>query len=132
LSNQQERKNIEKLCSGILLGLLTSLPVALAQVPAPSGFNAVPPHLRAASRSPLITLTLLDALERAQRLDPQYQSAVSNTELARENRLQTRAAPLPTLGLSSQYLNTHGNGAITGWRSPIFRLSLEAFDAEND
>jgi len=64
------------------------------------------------TQSPLSTLTLLDALERAQRLDPQFQSAVSDAKLAREDRLQSRAAPFPTLGLSSQYLNGQGNGLI--------------------
>jgi outer membrane protein TolC len=51
-------------------------------------------------------------LERAQRNDPQFQSAVSDARLAHEDRLQSQATPLPSLGLSSQYLNTQGNGLI--------------------
>jgi hypothetical protein len=46
------------------------------------------------------------------RLSAQIQSAVSDARLAHEDRLQSRATPLPSLGLSSQYLNTQGNGLI--------------------
>lgn len=57
-------------------------------------------------------MTLGDALARAQRIDPQFQSAVSNAKVAHEDRLQSRAALLPSLAGSSQYLNTQGNGLI--------------------
>ena len=103
------------LCAGILLGLLASLSPALAQVAAFSEFAAGPVPSNETSTqilSPLPTLTLQDALERAQRIDPQFQSAVSDAKLAHEDRLQSRAVPLPTLGLSSQYLNAQGNDRI--------------------
>jgi outer membrane protein TolC len=95
--------------------MFTSLSPASAQVAPPSEFAAMPVQSNATytqTQSPLPPLTLLDALERAQRLDPQFQSAVSDAKLAREDRLQSRATPLPSLGLSSQYLNTQGNGLI--------------------
>jgi outer membrane protein TolC len=107
--------NGQRLCAGMLLGLVASLSPALAQVDTslefagvPATSSETPPQIQ----SPLPTLTLLDALERAQRIDPQFQSAVSDAKLAHEDRLQSRAAPFPTLDLSSQYLNTQGNGLI--------------------
>jgi outer membrane protein TolC len=102
-------------CAGVLPGLVASLPPALGQVAALSEFAAGPGQSNETFKqvqSPFPTLTLQDALERAQRLDPQFQSAVSNAKLAHEDRIQSRAAPFPTLGLSSQYLNTQGNGFI--------------------
>jgi outer membrane protein TolC len=115
LSHRQKTRNSAQLCATLLVALFTSLFPARAQVDASAEFAAMPVQLNSTytqTQSPLPTLTLLDALERAQRLDPQFRSAVSNVKLAREDRLQSRAAPFPTLGLSSQYLNTQGNGLI--------------------
>ncbi len=100
--------------AGTLLGLASSLSPALAQSATSPEFPArVPANQTAAlTQSPPPTLTLLDALDRAQRIDPQFQSAVSNARLAHQDRLQSRAAPLPSLSGSSQYFNTQGNGLI--------------------
>ena len=109
------KSNGPRLCAGILLGLFASLSPALAQVAALSESGARPVPSNETSTqilSPLPTLTLRDALERAQRIDPQFQSAVSDAKLSHEDQLQSRAAPLPTLGLSSQYLNTQGNDRV--------------------
>ncbi|HXA50940.1 MAG TPA: TolC family protein [Candidatus Acidoferrum sp.] len=99
----------------MLLGLVTPLLTALGQVAISSEFttasvqsNGIPSQTQ--SLTPI--LTLQDALARAQRIDPQFQSAVSNAKLAHEDRLQSRAARLPSLAGSSQYLNTQGNGII--------------------
>jgi outer membrane protein TolC len=95
----------------MLLCLVTSLWPALAQVAVLPEFAAGP--VQSSGASTLIpTLTLRDALGRAQRIDPTLQSAVSDASAAHEDRLQSRAAPLPSLHLSSQYLNTEGNGRI--------------------
>lgn len=99
----------------MLLCLVTSLSPTHAQVAAPLEFLAPGVQSNGTSTqilSPLPTLTFQDALERARRNDPTFQSAVSNARLAREDRLQARVAPFPTLGLSSQYLNTQGNDRI--------------------
>jgi outer membrane protein TolC len=99
----------------MLLCLVTSLSPTFAQLSAPPDFLAASVQSNGSSTqilSALPTLTFQDALERAQRNDPTFQSAASNAKLAREDRLQSRAAPLPSLNLSSQYLNTQGNGFI--------------------
>src|SRR5579862_6163666 len=61
-----------------------------------------------------ITLTLQDALERARKVAQQYQSAVITAELAHEDRVQARAALLPTVNWFNQYIYTQANGTPSG------------------
>jgi outer membrane protein TolC len=60
--------------------------------------------------TPPVTVTLQDALERARKLDPTLVGAVSDARIAREDRVQARAAMLPQITGSIQYLGTQGNG----------------------
>ncbi len=62
------------------------------------------------------TLTLQDALARAQRVEPGYLSAQNAALLAREDSLQAKAALLPAEGIRSDYLNTQGNGKFPSGR----------------
>src|SRR5882672_753369 len=81
LSYRQKPRNIAALGGGMLLGLVTSLSPGLAQVATSSEFLAASAQSNGTSTqtlSPLPTLTFRDALERAQRNDPQFQSAVSD------------------------------------------------------
>lgn len=66
---------------------------------------------------PPLIITLRDALQRAERNSPQFQTAVTATEAARHERVQARAARLPSLSYTMQYLNTQGNGI-----SPVGRF----------
>jgi outer membrane protein TolC len=59
-----------------------------------------------------ITLTFQDALERARKYSPQFQAAATAAKLAHEDRLQARAAMLPSANYTTQYLGTQGNGKI--------------------
>jgi outer membrane protein TolC len=63
-----------------------------------------------------LTLTLQDALARAQRYETSFLAAANAADLAREDTLQARAALLPTVGLRSEYLNTQGNGVFPSGR----------------
>src|SRR5579875_3720616 len=75
-------------------------------------------HLQEPSPSgPPITLTLQDALKRAEKYSPQFQAAVTAAKLAREDQVQARAAMLPSISYTTQYLNTQGNGI-----SPVGRF----------
>jgi outer membrane protein TolC len=76
-------------------------------------FQTVAPN----SPGPPLTLTLQDAIQRAQKNSPQFQSAVTAVKLAREDRVQARAAMLPSVSESTQYLNNEGNGI-----SPVGRF----------
>jgi outer membrane protein TolC len=56
------------------------------------------------------TLTLKDALEMAQKNEPQFLSSLSDARVAREDIRQARAAQYPSFGLKSEFINTQGNG----------------------
>lgn len=68
-------------------------------------------------QAPPITLTLADALTRAQKNSPDFQRALAAVHIAHGNQVQARAAMLPTISGLSQYLNTQGNGI-----SPVGRF----------
>lgn len=60
-----------------------------------------------------LTISLQDALERARINSPQFQSANIGALLAHEDRVQAKAALLPTLNYVNQYIYTEGNGTPT-------------------
>lgn len=63
---------------------------------------------------PPLTLTLDEALARAKKVAAQYQSAVITAEIAHEDRVQAKAALLPTVNWFNQYIYTQGNGTPSG------------------
>ncbi|HKQ88673.1 MAG TPA: TolC family protein [Candidatus Acidoferrales bacterium] len=63
-----------------------------------------------------VTITLADAIARAQKINAQYLSTVSAAKNAREDALQSRNAMLPQASAVSQYLGTQGNGKISSGR----------------
>jgi outer membrane protein TolC len=63
--------------------------------------------------APLV-LTFADALARAQKHLPQFLGARTDYGLAHENKVQARAALLPSLTYNTQFLYTQGNGTPTG------------------
>jgi outer membrane protein TolC len=63
-----------------------------------------------ANNAPL-TLTLQDALQRAQKINPEYRLAVTDFGLAREDRVQSRAALLPNVNYNAAFLYTQGTGS---------------------
>lgn len=63
-----------------------------------------------------VTITLQDALARAQKLEPGYLAAENAALVAREDTAQARAGLLPSAGVRSDYLNTQGNGKFPSGR----------------
>jgi len=61
-----------------------------------------------------ISLTLPDAIARAKANSPQFQLALVQSGLAREDRVQARAALLPNVDYNNGYLYTQGNGTASG------------------
>ena len=118
-NHRQITKHSARPCAWIILLLVASLSPAFAQSHAPSEFSPGLVQPQEASRltqpAPL-TLTLQDALARAQKNDPQFLSVVSGAKLAQEDRVQARASLLPSFGLRSEYLNTQGNGVLPSGR----------------
>ncbi|HEY2845898.1 MAG TPA: TolC family protein, partial [Bryobacteraceae bacterium] len=70
----------------------------------------------ASAQSAPLTLTLKDALARAQMNAPQLLSAQSDANAAHEDVLQARAAQRPTASFKSDYLGTQGNGVLPSGR----------------
>jgi outer membrane protein TolC len=62
------------------------------------------------------TITLADALERARQNNADYLSAVSDARSAHDDRIQARAALLPSATTTTQELLTTGNGIFASGR----------------
>ena len=73
-------------------------------------------ELAAGQSSAPLTLTLQDALARAQTNVPQLLAAVSDANGAHEDIQQARAATRPSLSVKSDYLGTQGNGVFASGR----------------
>ena len=65
-----------------------------------------------------ITITLQDALNRAQKNEPQYRNALTQYGVARANTVQGRAALLPNVSYAGSFIYTEGTG---DWRCPLYR-----------
>jgi outer membrane protein TolC len=88
--------------------LLAASGRCIAQEPPPG-----PPLVLAqpeAAVGPPMTITLQDALDRARQNDVQLQTAVADADLARGDRVQARAALLPGISYTTQYLGNSPNG----------------------
>ena len=57
---------------------------------------------------------MADALARAKTNSPQFQAAVTELGLAREDRYQSRASLLPGVDYNNSFIYTQGNGTATG------------------
>jgi outer membrane protein len=101
--------------ASILLGMAASLLPAAAQQNPILPQQPGPKDNRPASEGHL-TLTLQDALARAQKYETSFLAAANAADLAREDTVQARAALYPTVGLRSEYLNTQGNGVFPSGR----------------
>ena len=60
-----------------------------------------------------VTLTLQDALELAKKNNPEYRSAMTDFGVAKGDRVQSRAALLPSVNYNAAFLYTEGNGTGT-------------------
>ncbi|TAM83089.1 MAG: TolC family protein [Acidobacteria bacterium] len=85
-----------------LLSTLASEPATPQQPAAADGSSTSAP----------LTLTLKDALERAEKYSPQFQAAVTATRMARASVTQARSTLLPSADYTTQELLTQGNGKV--------------------
>src|SRR5271165_3733440 len=91
-------------------GLLLAASGLEAQV-APASPSAQTPG---AQNSASVALTLADAIARAKANSPQFQAALTELGLAREDRVQARAALLPSVNYGTSFIYTQPNGAPSG------------------
>ena len=66
--------------------------------------------------TPPVAITLQDAIERARKVDAQFQAALTAAKSGQEDRLQARNAILPSFSYRSEALLTQGNGGRTSSR----------------
>jgi outer membrane protein len=104
-------QKIVALIACLLLAVVASRAQAVppAQSAPPATINAQAP---AATVS--LTLTLADALARAKTNSPQFQAALTQLGIAREDRVQARAALLPGVDYNNGFFYTQGNGTASG------------------
>ncbi len=82
-----------------------------AGVPSQTASQLEQPKPLANTGAPVV-ITLQDAISRARRYYAQYGAAVTAAELAKETSTQARAALLPSISYTQDYLGTQGNGKI--------------------
>jgi len=103
----------------LLIALALAAPVAAQNAdsagPGDGGLQLVQP-VEPGQASPHLTITLQDALDRAEKNDAQYSAVVTDAMMAKEDRVQARAAGLPSLGLQTSALLTQGNGVFSSGR----------------
>ncbi len=97
---------------------ITAVPDAGAKLEFTEGskFLQIPgerPAAPGAAQGGPVTLTLKDALELAQKNDPQFLSALNDAAVAAEDLRQARASRYPTLSGRSEYLGAQGNGKLS-------------------
>ncbi len=66
------------------------------------------------ARDQTLTITLADAIQRAKANAPQFHAALTEAGLAREDRVQARAALLPNVGYTTGAIYTEPNGTLSG------------------
>ena len=95
-----------------ILVLAATAPALFAQAPSfavSAGQQSASGDAMAGDKAPL-TITLQDALQRARTTDPQYHSALTDLGVARQERVQARAALLPNVNYNSSFIYTEGTG----------------------
>ena len=79
-----------------------------------------------------VTITLQDALARARSNNPQYRSALTDLGLAREDRVQARAALLPNVNYDTSFIYTEGTGPLpVACANPTLGCPTSRFIANN-
>lgn len=108
-------KNRYQTAGYLLVETLLLIVAFVLPVSAQNGLSLVTePNAQQPSGDAPLTLTLQDALERAKKNSPDYRAAVTEFALAKEDKVQSRAALLPSVNYTTSYLYTQGNGTPTG------------------
>lgn len=61
-----------------------------------------------------LTITLQDALSRARKYNVEFNAALTDRGVAHQDRVQARAALLPSVNYNNQFIYTEGNGTASG------------------
>lgn len=97
--------------TAFVLALAAPSPRLFAQAPgAMLEVSQTPPASNASADAAPLTLTLQDAMERARKNETQYHAALTDLGVAREDRVQARAALLPNITYNNSFIYTQGTG----------------------
>jgi outer membrane protein TolC len=91
----------------------------------------VPADPRQNTAAPLI-LTLQDALARARKINPEYHAALTQLGIAKEDRVQSRAALLPNVNYTTEFLYTQGSGTRTNAPRFITNNAVHEYVSQGD
>ena len=97
-----------------LIACLLLATVASRAQAIPPAQTASPAMIDAQASVSTVSLTLADALARAKANSPQFQAALTQLGIAREDRVQARAALLPGVDYNNGFIYTEGNGTPSG------------------
>jgi outer membrane protein TolC len=103
---------------------LSSLTLAAS---AQSGAQTTAASTDQANSAAPITITLQDALQRAQSNSPDFRAALTDFGIAREDRVQGRAALLPNVNYNSSLIYTQGNGTHSNTPSYIANNGIHEY-----
>ena len=93
---------------------LQRIPLALLVLVSITGSRASGQETANAPFDAPVSITLEDAIARAKKYSGQIESANIAASLAKEDKVQARAAALPSLSALNQFLYTQGNGTPSG------------------
>src|SRR3989441_9249761 len=79
-----------------------------------------------------LMLTLQDALARARKINPEYHAALTELGIAKEDRVQSRAALLPNVNYTTEFLYTQGNGTRTNAPRFIANNAVHEYVSQGD
>src|SRR3981081_3168591 len=115
-----------------ILVLVFFVPTLFAQVQTPPvDVQASSASNGSASSGAPLTITLQDALQRAKANEPQFRSAVTALRLAGEDRVQARAALLPSVTYNNSFAYTQGVGRVPACATPAATCAPVRFIANN-
>jgi outer membrane protein TolC len=105
-------------CVAQVISLQPSSPNLSSNEGAAAPPDAAPTHnaTQVVTQSAPETITLQDAIARAQRIYGPYIAATTDAQVAREDFRQARNAMLPSIGYTQQYLGTQANGKTPNGR----------------
>src|SRR5215472_14432169 len=112
---------------GLVAGYLNWNVAACAQsepaMAAPGGQGNTPPP---------VTITLQDALQRAQKNSPEFRAALTELGIAHEDKVQGRAALLPSVNFDTSMIYTEGNGTRTNSPAYIANNGVHEYISQGD
>lgn len=101
------RKNVKLFIAGVVI-VSPGLRAQVSQTPPVPQTQVTQGQV--AQAQTVLSVTLADALARAKTNSPQFQAALTDLGVARENRVQARAALLPSVNYDNSFIYTQGTG----------------------